>query len=510
MLLRQLVHVLDDCQLLGGSLDVEICQITDHSAQVLPQSMFICVVGYRTDGHRFIREAITSGAVCIVAEIESKEWLSVMEPETDRLHEITFILVNDSRKALACLAAAFYGNPSESLSIIGVTGTKGKTTTACMIHRMLEHAGVKAGLIGTLGASYGEIHEELEMTTPKALTLHRLLSQMKALGCTHVVMEVSSQALMCGRVYGLRFDVGIFTNLYPDHIGPGEHSSIDEYAHWKSTLFQMVKVAVLNMGADRWTQMRDACIGKWLGYRLVEDEVAIESSKPNRCPIYRRTPDLIGVTERNGKVKLRGVINGELIIDLPGSYNRENALAALLTVFALGFTDIDLQSLSDLQIPGRTEVLHGDSYQVVIDYAHNESGMINVLTALRMMEHRRLICVYGSGGNRSPLRRVGMGRAAGKQADLSILTEDNSRHEKLSDILDGLIEGVTSVDGKYIVIKDRREAIHTAIMNAQEGDLIAILGKGHEEYQEIGVSRIPFSDREEARLAIQKRNAECN
>ncbi len=501
MLLSQLVHSLDDYQLLGGSLDVEIRQITDHSKRVVPQSMFICVDGYRTDGHRYISEALDAGAVCIVTEKKTEEL-------SEAKSHIAVLLVKDTKKAMALLAASFYGKPADRLCIIGVTGTKGKTTTACMIHRVLHDAGICSGLIGTLGAECDGLRESIGTTTPDAITLHRLLAEMERCGCTHVVLEVSSQSLMCSRVFGILFQLAVFTNLFPDHIGPGEHQSMEEYAYWKSQLFANARMSILNMGAAQWDLMRQMS-HEWLGYYLdhpINEHSVSFINSIKACPIYPRRPDLIGMTDiDSGGIQLLGLYEGDISIGLPGTYNQENALAALTAAYALGLSLADCRSLADIQIPGRTELFTGDDYQVVIDYAHNESSMENLLTALRGMQPKRLICIYGSGGNRSSLRRLGMGRAGGSLADLSVLTEDNSRYEPLTQIISGLIEGVETVGGQYVVIPDRREAIHITIKTAQPGDLIAIIGKGHEDYQEIGSHRYPFSDREEARLAMRER-----
>lgn len=516
MLLRQLVHSLDDYQLLGGSLDVEISQITDHSARVIPQSMFICVDGYRTDGHRYISEAMAAGAVCIVMEKRPEEISEELQKKL--MHEseksdsserpITVLRVADTKIALALLAASFYGNPADRLCLIGVTGTKGKTTTACMIHRILCDAGIQVGLIGTLGAECDGLSESMGTTTPDAITLHRLLAEMERLGCTHVVLEVSSQSLMRRRVFGIHFQVAVFTNLFPDHIGPGEHCSMEEYAYWKSQLFANARMSILNMGADQWELMKQMS-HEWLGYYLDHTTVARSASDmnhPNACPIYPRRPDLIGIGDTDsGNINLLGLYEGGISVGLPGTYNLENALAALTTVHVLGISLAECEGLGSMQVPGRTELLEGEDFQVVIDYAHNESSMVNLLTALRQMKPNRLICIYGSGGNRSVLRRIGMGRAGGWLADLSVLTEDNSRFEPLEQIISGLIKGVEAVGGQYVVIPDRREAIHRTIKNARPGDLIAIIGKGHEDYQEIGSHRYPFSDREEARLAMRDR-----
>lgn len=474
MLLAQLLHSVE-YRLLQGSTETEITGITEHSNEVKPGTLFVCVNGYHTDGHRYLPEVLGAGATCVVAEQICDEMKILLE----QYEECCVILVKNTMKALALLASAFYGDPAHRLTMIGITGTKGKTTTACMLNAILRQAGIASGMIGTLGAWYDETLELPVTTTPDAATLHRLLAEMKTRGCTHVILEVSSQSLMKRRVYGIPFRLGIYTNLYPDHIGPGEHGSLEEYCYWKSTLFAHSDISVINRNASGAGLMADMAASEVIYYSLEEAD----------C----------------GEGKLLVLDGQQIRLSLPGSYNRENAMAAVTAAKALGVPAEAFRALENLSIPGRTELLQGDGYQVVIDYAHNESSMENLLHTLREMNPKRLICIYGSGGDRSPLRRLGMGRAGGLYSDLSVLTEDNSRTEPLEQILAGLIEGVTSVNGSYLVIPDRREAIHRVIHEAGDGDLIAIIGKGHENYQEIGTERFPFSDRDEACLAMSER-----
>lgn len=480
MLLKDLLYPIE-YELLHGSLNTEITGICDHSKAVNPGDLFVCIKGHLTDGHGYLSEVFDSGSGGIVVEhcFDGLDELMHNYPET------AVILVRNTMKALALLASAFYGDPAHRLTMIGITGTKGKTTTACMLNAILRRAGIASGMIGTLGAWYGETLELPGTTTPDAITLHRLLREMERRGCTHVVLEVSSQSLMRRRVYGIPFAVAVFTNLYPDHIGAGEHGSFEEYRYWKSTLFAGARVSVINQTAASWEMMAGTAGGEVRGYQLERSALIVEGSVSS------------DMTDDANKL-----LTGQLCLSLPGRYNQENALAAMTAANVLGVDKSAFGALETLQVPGRTEVLQGDGYQVVIDYAHNESSMENLLTTLKEIPHKRLICIYGSGGNRSILRRQGMGRVGGKLADLSVLTEDNSRTEPLEQILNGLIQGVTDAGGNYRVIQDRREAIHTVIREAKKGDLIAIVGKGHEHYQEIGTERFPFSDREEARLAM--------
>ena len=484
MLLDRLLHSMEYC-LLCGNTAVEITGICDHSAELKPGDLFVCIKGSRTDGHRYLKDAYGSGAAGIVVEDISDELNSLMK----RYPDTAVIQVRNTMKALALIASAFYGDPARRMTVIGITGTKGKTTTACMLNAILRRAGIASGTIGTLGVWYDELLEEPVTTTPDAITLHRLLAEMEKRGCTHVVLEVSSQSLIRMRVYGIPFSMAIYTNLYPDHIGTGEHSSYEEYRYWKSTLFANAKVSVINKLADSWEMMTGMSAGKVIYYGLDD-----HGNCSQETDFVKTVRSVTGASANAQLVRMD--------LSLPGRYNRENALAAITAAMVLKVPDEAFIALETVQVPGRTEILEGDGYRVVIDYAHNESSMENLLITLRELNPRRLICVYGSGGNRSLMRRHGMGRVGGKLADLSVLTEDNSRTEPLDQILEGLIAGVSSSGGDYLVIPDRKKAIHQVIRQAKEGDLIAIIGKGHENYQEIGTERFPFSDREEARLAM--------
>lgn len=468
MLLGSLLHSLEYI-VLQGCTTTEITGISDHSVSVRPGDLFVCIKGYRTDSHHYLPEVASAGAHCVVVEQLSDRLETVM----NQFPLLTVLLVRDTLKALALLASAFYGDPSHRMKVIGITGTKGKTTVAFMLNAILRESGIRSGMIGTLGAWFDETLETPATTTPDPISLHRLLRQMGESGCTHVVLEVSSQSLMRRRVYGIPFALAIYTNLYPDHISRQEHSSLEEYAYWKSTLFAHAQISVINKDASFRFLMRGMALGEVIEYSLAEWECSHKD---------------------------------RLDISLPGRYNQENALAAITAAQRLGLEKNAFDALKTLRIPGRTEVLEGNGYKVVIDYAHNESSLEKLLQMLRTMKPKRLICIYGSGGERSVLRRYGMGRAGGTFADLSVLTEDNSRSEPLDMILAGLIDGVTSVKGDYVIIPDRHEAIHWAIGSALEGDLIAIVGKGHETWQEIRGERFYFSDRDEAETAINMRH----
>lgn len=493
---------------LRGNARTEVTGITCDSREVRPGDLFICLAGCKQDGHTFAKEAIEKGARVVVAEEGNqkagrleKQILTVGEEESGT----TLVLVASTRKIFSPLASAFYGYPLRSMTSVAVTGTKGKTTTAYMLREILEEAGYKTGLIGTNGAFIGTERLPLSHTTPEAHELQRILKRMKDSGCTHLVMEVSSQGLKMERVAELRFNCGIFTNLSPDHIGPGEHESFAEYLYQKSRLFLSCDVGIINRD-DKWAkEITAGAACRLVTYGLSEGEyqgkepVRYKDSKMLGCEYQLREAESGKNFETETEAESETVF-----LPLPGEYNIRNSLAAIATANQLGIpVRTAAKALKQVQVPGRMEVISGNNHLwVIVDYAHNENSMESLLKTLKAYEPRRLLCVFGCGGNRSVVRRSGMGRAAGRLADISVVTEDNSRDEPLSGILAAIEEGLRESGGEYVVIPDRREAIGYAIRHGKVGDIIAIIGKGHEEYQETKGHRVPFSDREEAKRAL--------
>ena len=478
-----------------GSARTEVTGITCDSRELQPGNMFVCMAGYHRDGHEFAGEAMERGASVLVMEEGNPETVRLEQQleKTDRAPVL--VTAASTRKAFSPLAAAFYGYPLRSLVSVAVTGTKGKTTTAYMTRAVLTEAGYKTGLIGTNGAFIGERRLALSHTTPEAHELQRILREMKDAGCTHVVMEVSSQGIKMERVAGLRFTCGIFTNLSPDHIGPGEHGSFEDYLYQKSRLFSVCDTGVINR-EDPWADeitARTACRLVWYGIGQGDYQASgaarLMDSRMLGCEYF-----LSGPMEAKERI----------VLPVPGDYNIRNSLAAVCAAAQLGVPiKTAKDALRKVRIPGRMEVVSGNHHLwVIVDYAHNEISMENLLKTLKTYEPRRLICVFGCGGNRSRLRRFGMGRAAGRWADLSVVTEDNSRYEPLQNIISDIEEGLSESGGQYTVIPDRREAIGYAVRHGKVGDILAIIGKGHEEYQETEGKRILFSDREEAKRAI--------
>ena len=466
--------------LLQGSLETEVRDIIYDSRKIAPETMFVCMVGAVTDGHKYIPDAGEKGASVIVL---AKEEEAAQIPEN-----ITVLKVESARLALALMSAALFDHPARKLVTIGLTGTKGKTTTTYMIKKVLEMAGKKVGLIGTIGAMVGEEHLSSKNTTPESYELHRMFAAMVEAGCEYVVMEVSSQGLKLDRTAGILFDYGIFTNLSPDHIGPAEHASFEEYMECKSLLFRQCKIGVVN----------------------ADDEHVDGILKGHTCEVKtfsaEKEADLmasdIGFINEDGKLgmhfKVTGCMDCQAKVHIPGRFSVYNSMVTMLVCHLAGISDeAILEGLSRVQVKGRVEMLPvSKDYTLIIDYAHNEVSTRSVLTTLMEYHPKRLICVYGGGGNRSKLRRYDMGEVTGEMADLCVLTCDNPRDEEIRDINNDIKVGLARSNGKYIEIDDRKEAIAYCMKNAKPGDMIVLLGKGHEDYQEIKGVKYHFDERE--------------
>lgn len=465
---------------LQGSLETEVRDVIYDSRKIAPETMFVCMVGAVTDGHKYIPDAIDKGASVIVLEREEE---AAQIPEN-----ITVLKVASARLALALMSAALFDHPARKLVTIGLTGTKGKTTTTYMIKKVLEMAGKKVGLIGTIGAMIGEEHLPSKNTTPESYELHRMFAAMVEAGCEYVVMEVSSQGLKLDRTAGILFDYGIFTNLSPDHIGPAEHASFEEYMECKSLLFRQCRIGIVN----------------------ADDEHVDGILKGHTCEVKtfsaEREADLmasdIGFINEDGKLgmhfKVSGCMDCEAKVHIPGRFSVYNSMVTMLVCHLAGISDeAILEGLSKVQVKGRVEMLPvSKDYTLIIDYAHNEVSTRSVLTTLMEYHPKRLICVYGGGGNRSKLRRYDMGEVTGEMADLCVLTCDNPRDEEIRDINNDIKVGLARSNGKYIEIDDRKEAIAYCMKNAKPGDMIVLLGKGHEDYQEIKGVKYHFDERE--------------
>lgn len=454
----------------------EIYDIIYDSRKVISNCIFVCLSGSKIDAHEYVNEAISRGAVAVLVEKE----ISV--------DGAIIIRVKNTREALAKISAKFFGNPAEKLTTIGITGTKGKTTVSFMIKSILEESGNLCGLIGTTGAVYGGKTIKLENTTPESYEIQHHLSEMVKSGCKYAVLEASSIGLKGHRLDGFEFDVGVFTNFSHDHIGGVEHKDMREYLECKRLLFQKCNTGIVNF----------------------DDENASKIIENHSCKIQKfgmsensdyKVKNIL-LTKYGGKVGVKFDISGKLnmndiLVSVPGKFNAFNALAAASVCDVLGISSIYIRAgLKNISVKGRVEpVPCPDEYSIFIDYAHNAVSMNNVLSTLREYSPKRLVVLFGAGGNRPKIRRYEMGQTAGELADLSIITSDNPRYENPMDIIKDIEIGMKKTNGEYIIIPDRKDAIKYAIENAKQGDIIVLAGKGHEDYQEINGTKFPMDER---------------
>ena len=460
----------------------EFSSLSYDSRKAKEGDLFVCMKGSSMDSHDKIPELLEKGVRLFVVEKN----LMDLPKEIQEREDLCIVQVENGRKALAELSAFYFSYPSKEMLMIGITGTKGKTTTASMVRAILTEAGYVCGLIGTTGIDYAGIHEESRNTTPESYTLQETFRKMKEKGCTAVVMEASSQGFKMHRTDGILFDYGIFTNIEEDHIGENEHKDFEEYKYYKSRIFTQSKKGLVNLDADFSDEFIKNANCPCFSYSLKEkaDFMATEIED-------LRSYDFLGC-----RFHFRhGEEDWEIWNHLPGRYN---VLAAISLASLLGIKKEVVQSaLLKIQVNGRMEVvLQREGYTVLVDYAHNAMGMKNLLETLKAYKTKRLIVVFGCGGNRAKERRYGMGEVAGEMADFTILTADNSRYEKTMDIISDIESTLSKKTKNYVKIEDRREAIRYALEQAEEGDLIAVIGKGHEEYNEVNGTFTRFVDRE--------------
>lgn len=463
-------------EVLKGNIDVEYSDFVTDNRKITKGCVFVCIKGANFDGHSVAQEVIDKGAAAIV-----------VEKDVVVTGEATVIKVKSTRAAMAYMAAAYYGNPSDKLTTIGITGTKGKTTTTYLIKSILEQAGHKVGLIGTIEVIIGDEHIKANNTTPESTLLQQYLSRMVEAGCDTVVMEVSSQGLMLHRTLGINYDLGIFTNLQPDHIGPNEHESFEQYAYCKSLLFRQCKVGIVNG----------------------DDEHVETILKNHTCEVYRyglkegldyTATNLRFVTEA-GKLGMEFEVTGRcefpIRVNMPGKFSVYNALCAIAVAKSLNISNEKIMEVVPKGfVKGRIEMIHvSNDFTLMIDYAHNAMALESLLTTLKEYNPGRIVSLFGCGGNRAKSRRYEMGEVSGRLADFTIITSDNPRDEEPMAIIEDIVTGISKTDGQYIKIPDRKEAIRYAILNGKPGDVIVLAGKGHEDYQEIHGVKHPMDER---------------
>lgn len=452
--------------------------------------MFICLVGARSDGHEYIKEAVARGAAAVFLE---------KEEYAEGINEAVVVAkVKSGRRALALMSAAYFGYPAQKLTTIGITGTKGKTTTAHIVRKILETDGRKTGMIGTVGVFIGDNESPSENTTPESYELHKIMAQMVKAGCEYMVMEVSSQATKLDRTAGINFDYGVFLNLSQDHIGPGEHEDFAEYLECKSLLFRQCRVGIINaddpyaadIAAKATCRIVTISTEKEADFRVVNSEIYKASGK---LGMKFKLIGLNDCKEYNSASE-----SCELMINIPGDFSVYNAVVAVAVCSELKVPVCSIRTgLENIYVKGRVEPLFvSDDFHVIVDFAHNGVSVESVLKTLRKYSSGRLVCIFGCGGNRSRDRRYDMGEAAGGLADFCILTEDNPRSETVAAINADIIVGLNRTNGKYIEIENRKEAIEYAITHAIPGDIIVLLGKGHETYIEKNGIKTYYSEHE--------------
>lgn len=477
MLLQYLVENLTDKRVTGET-NIEVNKIEYDSSKITEGDVFVAIKGYEKDGNDFISEAIRNGAKCIVLQSDSQIDRSNID------EKVTIVEVENTRKSLAIMASTYYGNPSLGLKLIGITGTKGKTTTAYMIRDILNASGKRAGMIGTIYNTYANHQIEATRTSPESLDLQRLLKEMLDAGMEYVVMEVSSHALELYRVYGLKFIISVFTNLSEEHLD--FHGTMENYLKAKAKLFEMSDFAMIN-GDDIYAPKLLKLIDSKIATYGLDNAVNLTASD---------------IRINGSYVEFKMFVNKILetiTIKIPGRYTVYNALAAIGVCSLLNCQmDAILLALANVKVPGRSEVVEIDKgFSVVIDYAHTPSSLEAILSATKKHAKGRIICVFGCGGNRDVEKRAMMGEIAGRLADFTVITTDNPRDEKPAKIMSDIEVGMKNTRGLYKVIENRKQAIKFAMRIAWKNDIILLAGKGHETYQELqNHKKIHFDERE--------------
>ncbi|MDP4126575.1 MAG: UDP-N-acetylmuramoyl-L-alanyl-D-glutamate--2,6-diaminopimelate ligase [Bacillota bacterium] len=481
---KSLSSIFEGLEIISSSGDTQVIVrgISMDSRQVKPGDLYVCVPGFKVDGHDFASAAVASGAVALVVE----RFLSLDVPQ---------VQVSNARQVMGHLASVVYNRPSEHLELVGVTGTNGKTTITYLIERIAFKHGKKVGLIGTLGSRINGREIPGERTTPEAIDVQKLLGEMVAEEVNLAVMEVSSHALDLGRVAGCEFDAGIFTNLTQDHLD--YHKTMEEYLKAKSRLFSNLKgkkqpkISILNGDDPAFSKLSQVSAAPVVSYGI-------------NNPVDYRAENVEVTTEGvRFQVRFRDEVQ-DIWYATPGIFSVYNALAAFAWGVERGYDKATVaEALTGISgVPGRFESVRlGQAFQVIVDYAHTPDGLINVVRTARDFTKGRLITIFGCGGDRDRGKRPLMGEAAAQWSDFVIVTSDNPRTEDPDQIIQEILTGVTGVD--FVALRDRREAIWSACRMAKPGDTILIAGKGHETYQIFGTEVHPFDDREVAREALR-------
>jgi len=464
----------------GFNSEIEIKDLIFDSRKAFPNTLFVCIKGYQSDGHKFASDAYEKGVRVFVAE-----------NKLDLPDDATVIFVKSTRKFLAKASANFFENPAKNLLTIAVTGTKGKTSTCYMIKSIFEEFGKKVGIMGNIGILYGDVSEHLSINTPESYVIHKHMRGMVDCGCEVMVMEASSQGFMLDRTYGIEYDAGIYTNLSPDHISAIEHRDFEHYLECKRMLFYQCKKGFANIDSEHFYAMTAdiKCPLITFGVNGDADFRAIDPaffSKDNSLQT-----EFTCIEKSNNK-------RTHIKLNTPGYFSLYNAVAAISVTRSFGIPYPAIrEGLKKAFVKGRMEIVPTHSgYTVIIDYAHNELSVESLFKTIKYYKPNRIISVFGCGGNRSKLRRYSMGEIIGKNSDISVITSDNSRYEKVEDIVKDILVGINKTNNNHIIIYDRKKAIHKAIDIAEKGDVILLIGKGHEDYEDIEGVKRPFCERQ--------------
>ena len=470
-----------DYRLIKGNTNAEITGISFDNRYVKAGNAFVCIKGVYFDTHNVIDEIAAQDPSVIIV---SDNWAASKTSQDIDSINANIVCVDDTRAAKACISAAWYDYPSEKMTVIGVTGSKGKTTTTHMIWSILCEAGFKAGMVGTTGGHIGDEDIHFGTTTPDSDKMQEFLARMVDEGCKYAVVEASSQGLKLHRTDYIDFDYGVFLNIEKgDHISPTEHKDFAEYLDCKRMLLKQSRICIVNDDDEHVSEMLEGVDGRIIRYGKESREDFVISN------VTESTEDGLPVVsfDMNGE---------EYVIGMPGTFNVGNAAAAAIAAEAAGADKESTKAaLRNIKVPGRLDMIYrSDDLSVCIDYAHNGLSTRNLLKALRSYEPKRVVCVFGCGGNRDLDRRPEMGEASGELADLSIITTEHNRFEEFQDILKGIMEGMNRTSGKYEIIEDRKEAIRHAILDSEPGDLITILGIGNDGFQHDHGKDIPHDD----------------
>ena len=479
-----------------GNLELDIGNITSDSRQIKQGDFFIAIKGFETDGHEYVSQAVKAGATAVLVNEDMVKSVIKDIPEN-----VTLIAAPDSRVAMSKCACNFYDNPSRKFTLIGVTGTKGKTTTTFMIKEILQRQGIKTGLIGTIATYIGDKKlEDSDRTTPDSIKLQSLFAKMVEEKCNAVVMEVSSQSLKLHRVDGCDFNIGVFTNFSEDHISEKEHPNMEDYFNSKAMLFKMCPYGFINaddFNLTKLPKMSPNCEIKSYGI-------------DNECDMLAKD-----ITITNSYVDFRVKVNGKnerIKTFIPGRFSVYNSLAAISVAERLGCDTENIKTaLEEVRVPGRSELVDNKlDLTLMIDYAHSPESLQSILQAVKAYTRGKVISVFGCGGDRDPGKRPIMGEISGKIANYTIITSDNPRTEDPEKIVNQIEEGIKKTKGKYECIVDRTEAIKKAIEMAQKNDIVVLAGKGHETYQEINHIKNPYDERVIIRDVIEEIISERN